>query len=286
MLADLHGNALHVFERECSIQRRHQKIVEETPSTAVDAELRTRMGNAAVEVVRATGYTNAGTVEFLLDENKNFYFLEVNARIQVEHPITEFVTGLDLVKWQIRIASGEKLTLKQGELIQRGHAIECRIYAEDPENNFLPSLGKIHVMKNPEGPNIRVDSGIYSGYDVSRFYDPILAKLIVWGEDRETARLRMIQALKDYVVMGIKTTIPYLRDVMLEPDFISGNTTTEFIEKNLSGWKQKENKELLKAALVAASFHENFQSKTGAASKKSVAFSPWTALGDWKIGRR
>ena len=286
VLADLHGNVLHAFERECSIQRRHQKIVEETPSTAVDPDLRERMGKTAVEVVRATGYTNAGTVEFLLDQHKNFYFLEVNARIQVEHPITEMVTGLDLVKWQIRVASGEKLTIRQEDLSQRGHAIECRIYAEDPANRFLPSLGKICFMKNPEGPGIRVDSGIYSGYDVSMYYDPILAKLIAWGEGREIARKRMVQALKDYVVMGIKTTIPYLKDVMGVPDFISGKTTTDFIEKNLSGWEENEKNEYLHAALTTAAVFEHTQPEFKSIPSDETAYSPWSILGNWRIGER
>jgi len=286
VLADLHGSVVHAFERECSIQRRHQKIIEETPSTAVDPELRERMGRTAVEVVRATGYTNAGTVEFLLDPQKNFYFLEVNARIQVEHPITEMITGLDLVKWQIRIASGEKLTIRQEDLFQRGHAIECRIYAEDPANRFLPSLGTIHFMKNPEGPGIRVDSGIYSGCDVSMYYDPILAKLIAWGEDRETARKRMTQALKDYVVMGIKTTIPYLKDVMGVPDFMSGKTTTDFIENNLSDWKENDKNEYLRAALTAAAVFEHTRPEFKSTPSTETTHSPWSILGNWRIGER
>jgi len=286
VLADHYGNVVHLFERECSIQRRHQKIVEETPSTALGAELRRTMGETAVDVIRATGYTNAGTVEFLLDEDKNFYFLEINARIQVEHPITELVTGVDLVKWQIRIASGEKLTIRQEELFQRGHAIECRIYAEDPANNFLPSLGKIHFLKNPEGPGVRVDSGIYSGYDVTRYYDPILAKLIVWGEDREASRKRMVRALRDYVVLGIKTTIPYLKDVMQEPDFVSGSTTTDFIEKNLGNWKESEREEFLEVALVAAAIQDVLQQEADSGVRKKIAFSPWTTLGNWRIGSR
>ena len=286
VLADQYGNMIHLFERECSIQRRHQKIVEETPSTVLDPELRRKMGETAVEVVRATGYTNAGTVEFLLDENRDFYFLEVNARIQVEHPITEMVAGVDLVKWQIRIAAGEKLDLRQEDIRQRGHAIECRIYAEDPANHFLPSLGKILFMKNPEGPGIRVDSGIYSGYEVTLYYDPILAKLITWGEDRDVSRKRMIEALSEYVVMGIKTTIPYLKDVMEQPDFISGATTTDFIEKNLSGWTENESEEFLHIALAAVAIQTGEQTESDTGSRKRVEFSPWRTSGRWRIGER
>jgi acetyl-CoA carboxylase biotin carboxylase subunit len=284
VLADRHGNAIHLFERECSIQRRHQKIVEESPSTVLDPELRQRMGETAVAVVRETGYTNAGTVEFLLDENRNYYFLEVNARIQVEHPVTEQVTGEDLVKWQIRIASGEKLTLKQDTLSQRGHAIECRIYAEDPANHFLPCLGKIHFMKNPEGPGVRVDSGIYSGYDVTRYYDPILAKLIVRGENREVARRRMVEALSDYVILGIQTTVPYLKEIMEHPGFVSGDTYTDFIPKNMSDWKEKET--LLQDALIAGAVHDYIRKDTASGPVKRISFSPWKTLGSWRIGSR
>jgi len=240
------------------------------------------MGKTAIEIVRATGYTNAGTVEFLLDVKKNFYFLEVNARIQVEHPITEMVTGVDLVKWQIRVASGEKLILKQDEIHQRGHAIECRIYAEDPANRFLPSLGKILFMKNPEGPGVRVDSGIYSGYEVDMFYDPILAKLIVWGEDRQIARRRMVEALSDYIVMGIKTTIPFLKDVIQNPDFILGETATDFIAKNFSDWTESESKKLLQPALIAAAI----KTKNKPESKEKTMSSPWYTLGMWRIGKQ
>ncbi|HHS14497.1 MAG TPA: acetyl-CoA carboxylase biotin carboxylase subunit [bacterium] len=284
VLADHHGNAVHVFERECSIQRRHQKIIEESPSPFMDEELRRRMGDAAVAVVRETGYTNAGTVEFLVDENRKFYFLEVNARIQVEHPVTEMVTGTDLVKWQIRIASGERLTLKQKDLRQRGHALECRIYAEDPANGFLPCLGKIHFMKNPEGPGVRVDSGIYSGYEVTRYYDPILAKLIVWGEQRSTACSRMVQALSDYVILGIQTTIPYLMDVLTHPDFLSGKTYTDFIQKNMPDWTAK--KDFLVEALAAASIQDVLASKTPAGPVKRAGVSPWQTLGAWRLGGR
>ncbi len=286
VLADHYGNIVHLFERECSIQRRHQKIIEETPSTFLNHELRQKMGETAVRVIRETGYTNAGTVEFLLDANRNFYFLEVNARIQVEHPITELVAGVDLVKWQIRIASGEKLVLKQESLHQRGHAIECRIYAEDPANEFLPSFGKILFMKNPEGPGVRVDSGIYAGYEVTMFYDPILAKLIVWAEDRETARHRMVEALSDYVVVGIKTTIPFLRDVMQHPSFVSGETATDFIKKNLPGWKEAEKEDFLQPALIVAAIKKQERKVPVHELKKKTMSSPWRSIGSWRIGER
>jgi len=283
VLADEHGKSIHLFERECSIQRRHQKIVEETPSTALNTQLREKMGEVALNVVKATGYTNAGTVEFLLDENKNFYFLDVNARIQVEHPITELVTGVDLVKWQIRIAAGEKLTLRQDALAQRGHAIESRIYAEDPANNFFPSLGNIQIMQNPNGPGVRVDSGIYSGYEVPRFYDPILSKLITWGENREISRKRMICALTDYIIMGIETTVPFLRDVMKHPDFIKGKTATNFIEKNFLCWNnKKDSKHVVPALIAAAVCGQDSQNAPEYTLRK--AYNPWTIVGKWSVG--
>lgn len=283
VLADQHGNSIHLFERECSIQRRHQKIVEETPSTALDHQLRKKMGKAALDVVKATDYTNAGTVEFLLDNDQNFYFLEVNARIQVEHPITELVTGIDLVKWQIRIAAGEKLGFKQDDLEQRGHAIESRIYAEDPANNFFPSLGTIQFMQNPQGPGIRVDSGIFSGYEVSRFYDPILSKLIVWGENRDISRKRMICALSDYIILGIDTTIPFLTDLMKHSDFAAGKTTTDFIDKNFKEWSSKKKYKYLKQALIAAAVCSQNSGQT-INLKKRKCFNPWTTVGKWRIG--
>jgi acetyl-CoA carboxylase biotin carboxylase subunit len=284
VLADHHGNIVHLFERECSIQRRHQKIVEETPSTVLDQELRDRMGRTAVEVVRASGYTNAGTVEFLMDEDKNYYFLEVNTRLQVEHPVTEMVTGIDLVKWQIRIAAGERLSFKQDDIQQNGHAIECRIYAEDPANMFMPSLGEIALMNNPEGPGVRVDSGIYSGYEVTRYYDPILAKLIVWGKERDIARKRMIDALSNYVIIGIKTTIPFLKDVMEESHFITGCTHTDFIDNYFPKWEPKPHGNLLEPALIAAAVL-NLKKDTFKSNRlEKETASPWKVLGRWRIG--
>lgn len=285
VLADNFGNVVHLCERECSIQRRHQKIVEETPSCALDEELRAKMGEVAKKVIKVSGYNNAGTVEFLLDKNKKFYFLEVNARLQVEHPITELVTGVDLVKQQIKIASGEKLSLAQEDIRQRGHAIECRIYAEDPENNFFPSSGKILFMKEPSGPGIRHDCGIYSGYQVSVYYDPILSKVITWGETREDARKRMMLALSDYTILGIKTSIAFLASVMAHPEFVAGNTQTNFIDKNMADWKEKKERKFMAEALIAAAI----SSQTKTASKRKVRGreempSPWSTVGKWSLG--
>jgi len=288
VIADNHGNTVHLFERECSIQRRHQKIVEETPSRALDQKLRSCMGETAKKVIQVSGYNNAGTVEFLLDQNKNFYFLEVNARLQVEHPVTELTTGVDLVHQQILIASGEKLSFKQEDLQQKGHSIECRIYAEDPAANFLPSSGKVLFLKEPKGPGVRHDCGIYSGCDVPIFYDPILAKLIVWAENREMACQRMVNALNDYVVLGIKTTIDFLKDVIGHPQFKAGKTTTGFIKTYFDKWEGKEKTdENLKLALVASAFDSINRTYTGKGEKalQEKVFSPWQTLGKWRLGR-
>jgi len=286
VLADNHGNTVHLFERECSIQRRHQKIVEESPSRALDPELRAHMGETAKKVINVSGYNNAGTVEFLLDENKKFYFLEVNARLQVEHPVTELVTGIDLVHQQIRVAAGEKLAFEQGSLEQKGHAIECRIYAEDPFNNFLPSAGKVLFFKEPRGPGVRHDCGIYQGSDVPIFYDPILAKLIVWAENRDLACKRMTCALDDYVILGIQTTIDFLKDVIGHPQFRAGNTTTHFINKNLQGWQGKEKTPETRgiAALAAAFDGARRTFAPGTRAGPAEAPTPWSALGKWRLG--
>jgi acetyl-CoA carboxylase biotin carboxylase subunit len=284
VLADNHGNAIHLFERECSIQRRHQKIIEESPSTALDDNLRRRMGETALKVVEVSGYTNAGTVEMLLDKNGEYYFLEVNARLQVEHPVTEMVTGIDLVHAQIRIASGEKLWLKQEQLTQRGHAIECRIYAEDPENDFLPSAGKILYMKEPTGPGIRHDCGVFSGYEVSVYYDPILSKLIAWAPTRQICCHRMASALNDFPILGIKTDIEFLRDAVIHPEFLAGNTFTDFIPQNMPQWKHKSGDGVLDQALIVASLFGGHAGRTKAISDKQEIPSPWHEIGDWQIG--
>ncbi len=230
ILADKYGNVIHLFERECSIQRRYQKIVEESPSPALDDETRRRMGETAVRIAKAVGYQNAGTIEFLLDKNKNFYFLEVNARIQVEHPVTELVTGKDLVKAQILIASGEKLPWSQDEIEQRGHAIEVRVYAEDPDSNFMPSPGLVQYVMEPSGPGVRLDSGIYEGYTIPVHYDPIISKLIVWAEDRPSCIERMKRALREYRIVGVKTILKLLRQIMEDERFVSGNFSTHFLK--------------------------------------------------------
>ncbi|MCF8362742.1 MAG: acetyl-CoA carboxylase biotin carboxylase subunit [Prolixibacteraceae bacterium] len=232
VLADKHGNVVHLFERECSVQRRHQKVVEETPSPFITDDLRQKMGNQAIEAARSVNYVGAGTVEFLVDAHHNFYFLEMNTRLQVEHPITERVTGVDLVKQQILIAEGQKLKLRQEELHQFGHAIECRIYAEDPENNFMPSPGIIEFIAEPLGLGVRTDSYVYEGYEIPMFYDPMISKLIVWAQTRNETISRMQRALYEYKISGIKTSIPFLKRIMNTPAFIKGEYNTHFIEDN------------------------------------------------------
>ncbi len=232
LMADHHGTVLPFVERECSIQRRHQKVVEESPSLAVTPEIRRAITAAAASVARAAGYTNAGTIEFLLDEDGRFYFLEMNTRLQVEHPITELVTGVDLVQQQIRVARGERLELDPERLLTpNGHAIECRIYAEDPDNNFLPSPGRIVDLRAPAGPGVRDDSGVAGGLEVPIFYDPMISKLAAWAPDRPAAIARMRRALTEYVVAGIKTTIPFFRWLLDQPEFVSGRFHTTYLDQ-------------------------------------------------------
>jgi acetyl-CoA carboxylase biotin carboxylase subunit len=254
-LADNYGNVVHLGERECSIQRRHQKLIEESPSPVMTRELRQKMGEMAVKAVKATHYNNAGTIEFLVDKGMNFYFLEVNARLQVEHPVTEMVTGLDLVKEQIRIATGEKLAFRQEDIHWRGSAIECRISAEDPFDNFLPSVGVITRIIEPGGVGVRLDSGLYSGLEVTLFYDPLVAKLIVWGKDRDESIKRMVRALKEFCIEGIKTNIPFHQRVMDNRSFTSGDFNTSFIEDEFQGGLNIE-KSYHKIAAIAASIEE------------------------------
>jgi acetyl-CoA carboxylase biotin carboxylase subunit len=232
VLADQDGNVIHLFERECSVQRRHQKVVEETPSPLMTPQLRAKMGEQAVAAARSVSYVGAGTVEFLVDNDHNFYFLEMNTRLQVEHPITERVTGVDLVKQQIMIADGKPLQLKQEELRQFGHAIECRIYAEDPDNNFMPSPGLIKHITEPLGLGVRTDGYVYEGYEIPIYYDPMISKLIVWAQTRDEAIQRMKRALYEYKITGVKTSIPFLERIMDTPDFVSGNYDTHFIANN------------------------------------------------------
>ncbi len=230
VMADAHGNAIHLYERECTIQRRHQKVIEESPSPFLTPELRERMGSLAVALVKKVGYVNAGTLEFLVDKDREPYFLEMNTRLQVEHPVTEMVTNLDLVKLQIRVAQGERLPITQEDVRQTGHAIECRVYAEDPERGFLPSPGRIVALRVPGGPGVRDDSGVYEGYDVPIHYDPMISKLVAWGRTREDAIGRMRRAVSEYKVLGIQTTLPFFERVMRHPDFLAGDFDTSFVD--------------------------------------------------------
>ena len=251
ILGDHHGNIIHLGERECSIQRRHQKLIEESPSPVVYDRLRERMGAMAVTAARSVGYTNAGTVEFLLDQEGNFFFLEMNTRLQVEHPVTEMVTGVDIVKEQLRIAAGRKLRYRQEDIVLNGWALECRITAEDPYNNFLPSTGRIIAATEPTGPGVRVESGIYEGFEVSLYYDPMIAKLIAWGETRAEAILRMRRALNEYRIVGIKTSIPFHLQLMDSPSFIGGQFDTQFLEKRFKMADVEETQYRDVAAIIA-----------------------------------
>ncbi len=231
VLADAHGNVVHLFERDCSVQRRHQKVVEESPCPTIRPEVRSAMAAVAVQAAKAVAYEGAGTIEFLMDASGSFYFLEMNTRLQVEHPITEMVTGVDLVAAQLRVAGGEPLWFAQEDLSQRGHAIECRIYAEDPANNWAPSPGTVTGYREPGGPWVRVDSGVYQGGAVTVFYDPMVAKLVVWGADRTAAIQRTQRALREYRVRGITTSIPFFRTLLADPDFVSGEYDTGFLNE-------------------------------------------------------
>ena len=235
LMADMHGGCLYLGERECSVQRRHQKVIEEAPSAVVSEDLRRRMGEAAVRLALSAGYVNAGTVEFLVDDAENFYFLEMNTRLQVEHPVTEMVTGLDLVQMQLRVATGEPLGLRQEDVLLRGHAIECRIYAEDPENHFFPSPGLITRLVQPGGPGIREDCAVYAGWTVPLEYDPMLSKLVAFAETREAAIDRMLRALDEYVVGGIKTNISLFRRILMDEDFRAARIDTGYLERLLVG---------------------------------------------------
>lgn len=251
ILADSFGNVIHLGERECSIQRRHQKLIEEAPSRALDEELRRRMGEAAVKVARTVGYLNAGTVEFLLDKDKNFYFIETNCRLQVEHPVTEMVTGIDIVKEQLRVASGRRLRYSQDDVRLRGWAIECRIIAEDPYKGFLPSPGRITGLYEPSGPGVRVDSGVYEGFEVSLYYDSLIGKLVAWGETRGEAILRMRRALDEYRIVGIKTNIPFHQQIVNDTRFIGGQFDTKFVEHRFL-MVESEREEHLEVVAIAA----------------------------------
>ncbi len=283
ILADQHGRVVHLGERECSIQRRHQKVIEESPSTALTPALRAEMGEAAVAIAKASGYIGAGTVEFLVDEDGRFYFLEVNTRLQVEHPVTEMVTGIDIVQEQFRIACGEPLSFKQGDIRHHGHAIECRIYAEDASAGFIPCTGHLNAYQEPSGPGVRVDSGFVSGDDIPVFYDPLIAKLIVWGKDRGEAVRRMHRALTEYQVHGIETTISFGLLVMDNKSFGAGRLSTHFIAEefpNLATSLTQTDGEVKVAALAAAlvNFRRQLRIVGGGKQAKTLE-NPWKING-------
>ena len=287
VFGDQHGNLVHLFERECSVQRRHQKIIEETPSPLLTPELREEMGRAAVAAARAVNYYNAGTIEFIVDpDTLKFYFLEMNTRLQVEHPVTELVTGLDLVHWQIRIANGERFPFEQSHFTQRGHAIECRVYAEDPANGFLPSTGKLLQFIEPRGPGIRVDSGFATGSEVTHFYDPLLAKLIVHAEDRPSAIQRMQAALKEFVVHGVVTNVDFLQSVLSHPDFANGQVTTRWVETKFNWAPPTEASiETLVAASLAEIVAPGSRSQVSSSNEEDP-YSPWKVANGFRIGER
>lgn len=279
IFGDEHGNVVHLGERECSIQRRYQKVIEEAPSPAVSSELRERMGQTACRAARALGYTNAGTMEFLLDSEGNFYFLEVNTRLQVEHPVTECVYDVDLVRAQVLVAQGQPLPFTQEELRPRGWAIECRLYAEDPGNNFLPCTGTLSVFEPPVGPGIRVDSGVAEGSQITVHYDPMLAKLIAFGRDREEARRRLVWALGHFPVLGLRHNLPFLKAVLEHPEFVAGHTHTHFLQEHPIAPGPAE---VPKAGLVALA-HWLRQEKPAAVAPGAQATTLFDELGPWRL---
>jgi acetyl-CoA carboxylase biotin carboxylase subunit len=275
ILADNYGNVVYLGERECSIQRRYQKLIEESPSPAIGDAQREGLGETAVAAAKAANYRNAGTVEFLFDQKSNFYFLEMNTRLQVEHPVTELTTGIDIVKEQIRIASGFPLSISQEDVKRRGSAIECRIYAEDPRNNFLPSLGKIRRLRNPEGPWVRIENYIYEGYNVPVYYDPLIAKVVTWGETRDEALARMLRALEEYVIEGIETTIPFHIWVMRDDNFRRGTFNTAYIDEHYSARAGLERRKVpIEVALIAAAI-DHLHSKRVPKHKVTAGKSRW-----------
>ncbi len=284
ILGDGHGNYVHLCERECSIQRRHQKVIEESPSVIVTPEMREAMGKVAIEAARAVRYEGAGTCEFLVDAGRNFFFLEMNTRLQVEHPITERVTGVDIVKEQIRVAAGEKLSIRQEDVRQRGHAIECRIYAEDPDRNFFPCPGVITSLRTPGGIGVRDDTGVFEGFEIPIYYDPIISKLIVWGKDRTEAIARMKRALSEYVVTGVKTTVPFHIRVMNNRHFVSGNFDTNFIDKIFFKEEQERALPHGDVALVTAAIHLFVEERRRAMSQKPAEAGG--AVSMWKYATR
>lgn len=277
VLADNHGNTVYLFERECSIQRRHQKVIEEAPSSVLTPELRQKMGKCAVDVAKACNYSGAGTVEFLVDDQLNFYFLEMNTRLQVEHPVTEMITGLDLVKEQIKVARNETLSFKQEDLKINGHALEIRVYAEDPCNNFLPDIGKLHTYKIPKGTGVRVDDGFEEGMDIPIYYDPMIAKLITHGKDREEAINRMLRAISEYKIVGVETTLDFCSFVLQHKAFVSGDFDTNFIKHHYQPEMLKKNHkdEEEIAAFLAAELFENVAKQNTSSTTSGVNISQW-----------
>jgi acetyl-CoA carboxylase biotin carboxylase subunit len=286
VLGDRYGTLLHLYERECSTQRRHQKIIEESPAAVLDEHLRASMGASALAAARAVNYHNAGTVEFIFDPTSSeYYFLEMNTRLQVEHPVTELVTGLDLVQWQIRVAAGEALPFTQQDISQRGHAIECRIYAEDPSNRFLPCTGQVLAMNEPRGPGIRLDTGISEGSQVSHYYDPLLAKLIVHASNRPAAIRRMQCALDELVLHGVTCNVAFLQAVLAHPDFEAGLVTTQWVENTFAGWELPQ---ISLEILAAAALAENSQphKQTDPQLGEADPHSPWKAENGFRLGDR
>lgn len=284
ILGDQHGHIIHLFERECSVQRRHQKIIEETPSPILDDQLRAKMSESAIRAARAVNYSSTGTIEFLVDPSSGqFYFLEMNTRLQVEHPITELVTGMDLVKWQIRISAGEPIPFSNQDIEATGHAIECRLYAEDPEQRFLPASGKVLHFSAPRGPGIRVDSGIANGDEITVYYDPLIAKIITFSEDRDSAIRKMISALSETVLLGLTSNLRFLQDVLDHPDFKHGKVFTTWVEQNFSDWKQPrcgiEPEILIAAALGETSFFN-----IAISDQKEEKITPWMISDHFRIG--
>ncbi len=285
IMADGKGNVVHFGERECSLQRRHQKLLEEAPSAALDDDLRQRMGSVAVKAAQAVDYLNAGTIEFLLDKDKNFFFLEMNTRLQVEHPITEMVTGIDIVKEQIRVARGRALSYKQEDVKFNGHAIECRINAEDPYNNFMPSTGRITHSLIPTGPGVRVDTGVYPGFEITPFYDPMIAKLIVWGETRAQAILRMRRALEEYRIVGVKTNIPFHQTMMDSHRFMGGQYDTRFVEERFSLEEAEESRAdfgEIAAVLATLAAHKQTERSAQIVQRNERDASNWKWVGRWE----
>ncbi len=285
VLGDHHGHLLHLFERECSVQRRHQKIIEESPAPVIAAEsVRQAMAASAVRLAQSAGYTNAGTVEFIVDGEGNYYFLEMNTRLQVEHPVTEMVSGLDLATWQLRIAAGEALPYDQSAITQRGHALECRIYAEDPTTGFLPSIGEIALYQRPIGPGLRVDDGFETGSAVTPYYDAMLAKVITWGADRPEAIRKMQRALAEMIVLGVTTNIAYLRDILAQPAFMAGQTTTNFLADHMADWQPDP--AVSEAEWIAAAAFEVLSGSgpmpgVGSGTAETV-YDPWQTLTGWR----